>query len=246
MPGGRPSLPVRARRASSRPPRSRPRFQWRELPWTKLLLAAGLLAGGIFVVVRWVDLSAVREWIVGLDPVVLIVLLILLPLVGFSVRLLHIAAGIRFGATWGMVIVSASILIQLLASFAIVRRWGERFERMRWVQRLRERIPQGAHGGVTLVALLLPGAPFTAINYVLPLVGVPLRTFLLTAWPIHTLRSTVSVVFGEVSAELTPAKVAWLAAYALAMAGASWWTYRRIQSRSETRRPAEDDRTPRG
>lgn len=243
MAGGRCLSSTRSRRAASPPSHPRRASAWRRLPWTKLLLAAGLLAGGVFALVRRVDFSAVREWIVALDPVLLIVLLVVLPLVGFSVRVLHIAAGIRFGAVWGMAIVSLSILLQLLASHAIIQRWGARFERMRWVRRLRERIPQGAHGGVSLVALLLPGAPFAAINYVLPLLGVPLRTFLLAAWPIHTLRSTVSVVFGDVSAELTPAKLAWLGAYALAMAGASWWTYRRIRSRSGNPPSAEGDRT---
>ena len=94
----------------------------------------------------------------------------------------------------------------------------------------RERIPDGAHASVCVFTVLLPGVPYAVINYILPVVGVPLRTFILCAWPLHTLRSTVTVIFGDQSAHLTATRLVVLMAYALMILGASWWTYRRLQS----------------
>jgi uncharacterized membrane protein YdjX (TVP38/TMEM64 family) len=153
-----------------------------------------------------------------------------------------VAAGIRFGAVWGMTFVSLSILLQVLASHGIVRIWRRHFENSRWLKKVRDRIPEGAHASVCVFTVLLPGVPYAAVNYVLPLVGVPLRTFVLCAWPLHTLRSTITVMFGDQSDHLTAARLAVLTAYALTILGASWWTYRRLQSRFEDRPPGEDDR----
>src|SRR5262249_47952015 len=94
---------------------------------------------------------------------------------------------------------------------------------------LRERIPEGAHASICVLAVLLPGAPFAAINYVLPLIGVPLRTYLLCCLPLHVLRSTVTVSFGDQSDHLTPTRLAVLVAYALLILGASVLTYRRVK-----------------
>jgi uncharacterized membrane protein YdjX (TVP38/TMEM64 family) len=171
--------------------------------------------------------------------------LVVLPLVGFPASILHVAAGIRFGAPLGLALVSLSILIQLLASYAIVRIWRSYFARASWLKKLRARIPEGAHTSVSIFTVLLPGAPFTAVNYLLPSIGVPLRTFILCAWPLHTLRSTVTVTFGDQSAHLTATRLAVLTAYALAILGVSWWTYRRLQSQLAGRRPAAGGRKPR-
>lgn len=171
-------------------------------------------------------------------------LLAVLPLLGFPASLLHVAAGIRFGAALGLALVSLSICLQLLASFAVVKLWRAHFERARWVDRVRKRIPQGAHASICVFTVLLPGAPYAGINYVLPLMGVPLRTYLLCCLPLHTLRSTVTVVFGDQSDELTPARLAGLAAYALTILGASWWMYRRLRRQFENPRPAANDPKP--
>jgi uncharacterized membrane protein YdjX (TVP38/TMEM64 family) len=197
------------------------------------------------VVYSRVDLESVHREAGRFNGAAAFGLLILLPLLGFPASLLHVAAGIRFGAALGLVLVSLSILVQLCASFAATRIWRQRFERTRWVRRIRERIPEGAHASVCVFTLLLPGVPYAAVNYVLPIIGVPLRTFLACAWPLHTLRSTITVIFGDQSAQLTAARLAILLAYALTIAGASWWTYRRLQSQFEDQpRAAGDQKQP--
>jgi uncharacterized membrane protein YdjX (TVP38/TMEM64 family) len=216
-----------------------------ELPWVRIaavLLVVGALAMGLY---RQIDMEAVHAYAARLNGAVAFALLTVLPLLGFPASVLHVAAGIRFGATLGLALVCLSILIQLVASYGLVRVWRPRFERSRWLKKLRARIPDGAHASVSVFTVLLPGAPYAAINYVLPLVGVPLRTLLLCAWPLHTLRSTITVALGHHSADLTLTRLAVLLAYALTILGASWWMYHRLQSRFSDPRRAAGDRKPR-
>jgi uncharacterized membrane protein YdjX (TVP38/TMEM64 family) len=201
-------------------------------------LVMGAISAAVY---SQVDMGSVHREAARFNGLAAFALLVVLPLLGFPASLLHVAAGIRFGAVAGLALVSLSILIQLCASFAVTRIWRERFERTRWVRRIRERIPEGAHASVCVFTLLLPGVPYAAINYVLPIIGVPLRTYLACAWPLHTLRSTITVIFGDQSAQLTAARLATLLAYALLIAGASWWTYRRLQSQFEGPPPAAGD-----
>jgi uncharacterized membrane protein YdjX (TVP38/TMEM64 family) len=113
------------------------------------------------------------------------------------------------------------------------------------VEKVRRRIPQGAHASIATFTVLLPGAPYAAINYVLPLIGVPLRTFLLCCLPLHSLRSSVTVIFGDQSDELTPGRMAGLAAYALTILATSWWMYRRMRRQFEDPPSAAGDPKPR-
>ena len=201
------------------------------------VLVLGLGAAFLY---REIDTAPLQDYAARLPAWAAVSLLLVLPLIGFPASVLHVAAGVRFGAALGLALVSLSILVQLVVSFCLVRRWRERFERARWLARLRQRIPQGAHASVSVFTVLLPGAPYSAINYVLPLLGVPLRTFILCAWPLHTLRSTVTVVFGDQLDRLSATRLAVLLAYALTIAAASWWTYRRLKSQFENPRAAAD------
>jgi uncharacterized membrane protein YdjX (TVP38/TMEM64 family) len=224
---------------------SRKPLRLSDLPWGKIATFA-LIVGTISALVySQIDIHTIHREAARLNGGIAFALLAILPLVGFPASLLHVAAGIRFGAVLGLALVSLSILLQLLISYAVVHVWRDRFERTRWFKRIRERIPQGAHASVSIFTVLLPGVPFTAINYVLPLIGVPLRTFLLCAWPLHTLRSTVTVVFGDQSAQLNATRLAVLIAYALTILGASYWTYRRLQAQFAGQPRAADGRKPR-
>lgn len=207
--------------------------------WRTWVIGVPLIVG-FYLLSRVVSIDAVRSYAEKLDGVVAFVLLTILPLLGFPVTVLFVAAGIKFGKGLGMALVALSILIQLLASYGLVH-WKRKFFERKFKD-AREKIPPGAHGPVTLFTLLLPGVPFFAKNYLIPMLGVPLRTFLLWALPIHVARSTVSVVFGDESDHLTPARIAALVAYFVAMLAASWWAFRRIQGQVASRPKAAGDR----
>jgi uncharacterized membrane protein YdjX (TVP38/TMEM64 family) len=201
-----------------------------DLPWRRIawVIAVLVLVGALLY--HFIDIEEVHAQAARLPAAAAFALLVFLPLLGLPVSVLHVAAGIRFGGPLGYLLVVLSIGLQLLASYALVHVWRSRFEQSRWLARLRQRIPKGAHASVCAFTVLLPGAPFGAVNYVLPLLGVPLRTLLLVAWPLHALRATVTVAFGDQSDHLTPARLSVLVVYALLILGTSWWLYRRLQS----------------
>jgi uncharacterized membrane protein YdjX (TVP38/TMEM64 family) len=210
----------------------------RLVPWRAVITFAVIMAVGLFLLRQQVDIQDIHAYADRLNGGIAFALLVVLPLIGFPASILHVAAGIRFGVPLGLPLVALSILLQLLASYALVHLFRDRFERR--LAPLKQRIPSGAHPSICVLTVLLPGAPFAAINYVLPLVGVPLRTYLLCCLPIHALRSTITVTLGDQSDRLTAARLAVFAAYALLILGASWLTYRRVKSRLEGQ-PSEAD-----
>lgn len=212
------------------------------IPWKRvgaLFVAIAVLAA---VFAHYGDIEAVHAAAARLNAGVAFALLAVLPLFGFPASILHVAAGIRFGAPLGLALVALSILLQLLASYAIVHLWRDRLDRSKWLRHVRQRLPEGAHASVCVLAVLLPGAPYAAINYVLPLIGVPLRTYLICCLPLHVLRSTVTVFFGDQSDRLSGPRLAVLGVYALLILAASTWMYRRLRSQLQGPPPAADDR----
>jgi uncharacterized membrane protein YdjX (TVP38/TMEM64 family) len=188
-----------------------------------------ILAAILFLYSR-VDIDRVHQWTEALDSWLVFLLIVVLPLVGFPVSVVHMLAGIRWGTAVGLQLVVISIALQLLASFALVHLFRPVFEKR--LEKVRRKIPAGAHGPVCLFTMLLPGVPYFAKNYVLPLVGVPLRTYLLWCFPLHALRSSVGVMFGDASDELTPQRIAFFVVYGLTIAAACTWAFRRIREKA--------------
>jgi uncharacterized membrane protein YdjX (TVP38/TMEM64 family) len=211
--------------------------------WRTWVIGVPLIAG-FFLLSRSIDIEAVHDQAARLNSVVAFVLLTILPLIGFPVSVLHVTAGIRFGVGLGFGLVALSILLQLLASYGLVH-WRRKYFARKFKD-VRDKIPPGAHGAVTLFTLLLPGVPYFAKNYVLPVAGVPLRTYLLWCFPIHVARSSVAVIFGDESDHLTPTRIAVMACYAAAVLTASWWAYRRMQAQIADQPPAAGGPKKRG
>ncbi len=216
---------------------SRAKSRW---GWLRAVGPIAVVAIALGIAFGRIDVAAVHAYAERLNGAVAFALLVVLPLFGFPASVLHVVAGMRFGAALGLLLVAISIGLQLLVSYALVHRWREPFARR--FSAVRRRLPPGAHPSICLFAVLLPGAPFAAINYVLPLIGVRLRTYLLCCWPVHTLRSTVTVLLGDQSDKLTPTRLAVLGGYALLLGVASWWIYRRLRRQLEDPPVAADDR----
>lgn len=219
---------------------------WRSLnPRQRLLLGAGLVAT-IAITLAWgrIDLPALHDWAARLNGVAVFVAITILPLVGFPVSVLHVVAGVRFGTGLGLVVTTTSILLQLLASYALVKVAPEFFSRL--VEPLRKRLPEAAHTPLTQFTLLLPGAPYFAQNYVLPLVGVPFGIYLGWSFPLHAMRSIVAVVFGHESDNLSPAKIAWFGVYSLMIGVMCAWSFRRLRRQMIVPPPEGNDPKPRG
>lgn len=181
-----------------------------------------------------IDMPALHERAQRINGPLIFVLMTVLPLVGFPVSVTNAIAGVRFGLGLGMALVAVSIVLQLLASYALVKAAPRLFAHR--LDSLRRRLPKAAHGPLTVFTLVVPGVPYFAKNYVLPLVGVPLGTFLLWGIPIHVAKSLVGVLFGDMSDHLTPARIAGFAAYAIGITVACAWSFRRLQAQMKNQR----------
>jgi uncharacterized membrane protein YdjX (TVP38/TMEM64 family) len=209
--------------------------------WRILVLGLIVATGWAFLSSR-IDMAAWRERAVGMNGIAVFALIVVLPLLGFPVSVLHVIAGLRFGAKLGLMLVVISIGLQLAASYGLVHLWRARFARR--FSALRARLPSGAHGPVCLFTMLLPGVPYFAKNYVLPLAGIPLGPYLAWCWPLHAARATIGVVFGDQSDRLTPWKIAGFGAYALVIVLSCAWAFRRLKGLAANPPPAEGGPKP--
>lgn len=221
-------------------------YRMKNLPWSTLLhswrvwIIAVLLAAGLILLYLKVDIDQVHAISEKLPGWLCFTLLVGLPLVGFPASVLHLGAGLRFGTPLGLTLVWLSILLQLLASYVLVH-WNRAFFARRF-KAVRSKIPHGAHAPVTLFTMLIPGAPYFAQNYVLPVIGVPLRLYLAISLPIHCIRSTVAVIVGGHSHNLTPGRVLAMLVYGATILAASWWALRRLKTTLGDRSPAASGR----
>jgi len=212
----------------------------KSLRWKPIIVIALILVA-VGLISQRVDIDRVRDYTEHLNSGLVFVVITVLPLVGFPVTVLHILAGMRWGPKLGLALVVLSILIQLLASYALVHLFRPMFERR--LAKFRERIPKGAHGPVTLLTALLPGVPYFAKNYLIPVMGVPLRTFLLWCFPLHALRASIAVIFGDQSDDLTPTRIAWFCAYFVIITLSCGWVFRRVRAEVGDPSPAASGRT---
>jgi uncharacterized membrane protein YdjX (TVP38/TMEM64 family) len=208
---------------------------------TLVLIVLGCV--GLALLYKQIDVPALHRRAEQIDGVWIFVLMTLLPLAGFPVTVGHAIAGVRFGLPLGLALVSLSIVLQMLLSYALVKAAPKLFARH--FEPLRKRLPHAAHTPLTQFTMLLPGVPYFAQNYVLPLAGLPLGTYLLWGVPIHILRSIVGIAFGDMSDDLTPARIAGFVAYFVVITVTCTWSFRRLQARMKDRPPAADGRKPR-
>ncbi len=170
--------------------------------------------------------------------------LVVLPLAGFPVSVMHAVTGAKFGWPLGMTLVAVSLALQLVASYAIVRLAPDFFaRRFAW---LRRRLPPATHRSLTLFTMLLPGAPYFAQNYVLAVVGVPFRIFFGYSFPLNVVRSLIGVIFGEWSGHLTPMRAVVFVVYAVGVTAACGLAFRRLRAQWQSPPGAAGDRKPRG
>ncbi|MEO7597870.1 MAG: hypothetical protein ABIV50_02990 [Opitutus sp.] len=193
---------------------------------TVIVVVAALI--GLALLYRQIDVEALHQRAEGINGGLIFLLMTVLPLVGFPVTVTHAVAGARFGIPIGLALAAASIVLQMLASYALVKAAPQLFAKR--LDPLRKRLPQGAHKPVTLFTMLVPGVPYFAQNYVLPLVGVPLGTYLLYGVPIHIIKSVVGIVFGDMSDHLTPMRITGFGLYMIATTVACAWSFRRLQA----------------
>lgn len=191
-------------------------------------IALGLVALVVLMFVyREIDIEAVHRKANEFNGVVVFALMVILPLLGFPVSVVHAVAGLRFGLVTGFELVAAATFLQLLIAYGLVKLAPGFFARR--LEPLRKRLPEGAHTPVTLFTMLLPGVPYFAQLYVLPMIGVPLGTYLLWSLPINILRSLVGVTFGGLAEHMTPLRLAGFGLYTVTITLVCLWAFKRLR-----------------
>jgi uncharacterized membrane protein YdjX (TVP38/TMEM64 family) len=209
------------------------------------LKVAGLVVLGA-IALWWlygrIDVAAWHARAERLDGFTVFAALTFLPLFGFPISVLHVIAGARFGVALGLALVGISIVIQLLLSYWFVALAPGFFARR--MAPWRARLPRAAHRPLTQFTMLVPGAPYFVQNYVLPVMGVPLGTYVLWGTLLHFVRSMVGVAFGEVSGDLTPLRIALFCLYGVTITLACAWAFRRLRAQLRHPQSAGDGPMP--
>jgi uncharacterized membrane protein YdjX (TVP38/TMEM64 family) len=180
-----------------------------KLWWLAGAVVLALAAAGLTL--HYTDLSwtIVREWIDALNPLAVLPLMAVLPIVGFPISLVYLFAGARFGPIWGGVVVAGVTVVHLLGTHLIARSFL-REPLQRWIERRHAHLPQipeDEQAAVCVIAALVPGLPYVVRNYLLPLAGVRLRYFFWVCLPIYVARSYVTILLGDMSSDPSRNKI---------------------------------------
>lgn len=197
----------------------------------------GLALVAAILVTVWIrtdtSLAEVTEAIAGLNTPLVLLLMAVLPIGGFSIGVVYLIAGVKFGPVLGGVVVAGATAAHLIGTH-----WVCKSMLRAPVQRLLKRrghalphIPEGEDVSIAAMAALVPGPPYFMRNYLLALSGVPLRVYFWVCLPIYVIRSYVAILLGNLGAELTPRAIAILAAVYAVKLGICAYLIWRIRKR---------------
>jgi uncharacterized membrane protein YdjX (TVP38/TMEM64 family) len=207
----------------------------RRLAWGAVAVALVVL---VLVVGRRIDPASFHEWTRTLPAGAVVGLNAVLPLTGFPVSVLHLAAGLRFDFWPAMLVVGITTLGHHVAAWALVRVLPARF--FAKLDPWREKLAGAGHVEASVLCSLLPGMPYTAQIYLLPVMNVPLRLLCLVSAPLHALRATVTILLGNLGSDLSTGRVVGFAVYYAVIFAGCAVTVRRMRAALERRRKAPD------
>lgn len=183
-----------------------------------LLVVIAATAFTLFSEVEWSGLLRAME---RLDPVLTVVLMALLPLVGFSVGVVYVIAGAKFGMLGGGLVIIGITMVHLVGTHWI----GRSFLRKpieRFLTRRDYHLPDGLKGEerqLAAMVALVPGPPYVLRNYALALSGMPLRSYFWVCVLIYSVRSYVTLALGDLGTDISGRKLIWLGViYAIKLA----------------------------
>ena len=179
----------------------------KKLPLVKLAIVAVALLVGAVLVLRGVDLGALKErgfaLIRDLGPGVFFVAMAMLPAIGAPMLAFSIPAGEAFASQLGLGVVIAIALVALAINLALtywLARYALRPVLTGLVKRYGYSVPRVTPENaltVTLVVRLTPGPPLFMQGYVLGLAEVPFGLYMLVSWPIQAAWGVGAIVLGQ-------------------------------------------------
>lgn len=152
-------------------------------------------------------------------PILFVLLMAVLPVIGFSIMVFLLLVGMKFG-TWGGLAVTLLLMIfHVAASYYLTHS----FFRQRIIDLLgkyRLRLPRFPHRGgrrISFLFMLVPGPPYAVKNYLLALSGLPFPSYFGISLGSQFLLAIPVVILGDAVMRLD--MVVLLLIMALIMAG---------------------------
>jgi uncharacterized membrane protein YdjX (TVP38/TMEM64 family) len=207
----------------------------KKMPVKLMVIASVICIVALVLCIMFVDFKGLHDKVAQVNGWLLFAMMTILPLVGVPVSFLCVAAGVKFGPVWGLVLAAAAILLHLLGSYwignSILRKplnWL--FKRVGYPK---PQIPE--HHAIPICALiaLVPGLPYVIKNYMMVLGDVKLGPLILACWPTHFISVTLAVLFGGFSGEMTWGKGIFLVCYLILVMGLTRVVYRRLRRKSD-------------
>ncbi len=169
-----------------------------------LLLAVLAVAAGIaalhFSGFDWREVPAALERV---NRPLALWIMATLPILGFPISVVYLAAGAIFGPWVGGLVVAAVTAVHLLATQllarTVLRRPVERW-RHAWSRRLPE-VPPEENATLVAMIVIVPALPYLARNCLLALAGVPQRLLLGVALPLYVARSYTTIFLGNLGSD---------------------------------------------
>lgn len=215
----------------------------KKLPVAKLALAAVVLLVAAVVVLRGVDVAAVKDRFIGTirdaGPVAFFTAMAVLPAVGVPMLAFTIPAGEAFAGQLGLGWVIAIALVVAAFNLALSY-WVARYALRPLLTGLLRRYgyevpritPENALN-VLLVVRLTPGPPYALQCFVLGIAEAPFRLYMIISWLALAPWEIGAIVLGQGLFSGNFRAVAFgLGVLVVAVAGVQWW--RKTQSRRES------------
>ncbi|MEP6662200.1 MAG: VTT domain-containing protein [Verrucomicrobiota bacterium] len=159
-----------------------------------------------------IHVKAIYEHIASYNIFAVFLIAALTPIFGFSVALIYVVVGAKFGIGWGSVVITLATVIHLLGSHWIAKSFLRK-PIERFIARKKyhlPHVPEGENGSVTVMTAIIPGLPYFVRNYLLALSGIPLKTYFWICLPIYVVRSLVVILAADLGESLTVKKLIFL------------------------------------
>jgi uncharacterized membrane protein YdjX (TVP38/TMEM64 family) len=203
-----------------------------------IAIAVLVLVTAAFVYSHFFDFKDIHRHISSYHGVIVFLFMAILPIFGFSIGIVYLVAGAKFGGGWGLALIALATVAHLIGSHWIATSFLRK-PIEGWLERKKyhlPHVPDGENVSVSLMTAIIPGLPYFARNYLLALAGIPLKTYFWVCLPIYVLRSSLAILLGDFSEGFTSRKVGLLVAMFVAKVTICAYIIKRLRDKSFKRR----------
>lgn len=173
--------------------------------FASVAVAAVLVAVGIYLAIKFEYLQKAVSFVdQSMSSPLFIILMVVLPVVGFPISVFLIVGGIKFGILWAILLWLAVLPVHATIGYYVAR-WArsplERFLSDKMGYHI-PKIPENNTAMFSFLFLAIPGIPYAGKNYLLALAGVPFRYCVLMNCIVQCALGIPFIVLGKSAAEM--------------------------------------------